>query len=256
MVSTVELQRFGLTDGESMVYNALLELGSATLTPLSRKTGLQSSSVYYCLQSLLQKGLVNSIQRRGRRHYHSADPSALLLFLDEKKEALEKQRTEADKMIPALRARMRKNEERTVAEVYEGFKGTQAIFNMVLDVLKDGDSYEAFVIEEELGMRNELSLLFQRHNRELHRRKIKLRLLAPSRIRKVYEGIYGKKFLSTYQQVRYTNESIPVGITIFKDNVVTHLNEQGRPMAFRVRNERLAQIYRSHFEDIWSRAKP
>ncbi len=251
-----ELRLVGLTEGEIAVYLALLKLGPSTNSPIARNSGLQSSTVYYCLNNLIEKGFVSYIQRGKRRYFIPTDPQNILSLIDEKARQIEEQRERIGKILPELKATYKALEEKTIAEVYEGWKGFQMLFGHIRETLEKGDTYEAFVIEQAFGEPTEMRLTFLKHNRALKAKGIKLRLLAHERMRPIFEKMYGKKFLTTYQEIRYTEEITPAGITVYKNNVVTHVMEEKRPMSFLVRNAKLAEVYRKYFYSVWERAKP
>lgn len=250
-----ELRMIGLTGGEVAVYLTLLKLGPNTNSPIARHAGLQSSTVYYCLNSLIEKGFVSYIQKGNRRYFIPTAPENIFTILDNRARQILEQRQSLERILPELKMYYKAIEEKTIAEVYEGFKGFQMIFSQILQTLKRGDSYEAFVIEQVLGEPKQIQLLFMRHNKSLKAKGIKLRLLAHERMRPIFEKIYGKKFLTIYQEIRYTNEITPVGITIYRNNIVTHISEDGRPLSFLIRNQKLADTYRTYFYSVWERAK-
>ena len=251
-----ELKLLGLTDGEIKVYLSLLKLGPSTNSPLARQAGLQSSTVYYCLNSLIEKGFVNYIKKGDRKHFSALDPEDIIAVLQRKESELQQQKQRIKKAIPKLKQHQNVLQDRNTAEVYEGLQGFQSTFTEILRTLKRGDRYEAFVIEQALDEPKRLKLLFIRHNKMLKAKGIKLRLLAPERMRSVFEKLYGKHFLRTYQQVRYTKEKTPVGITVYKDTVVTNIEENGRPVSFKLTNKKLADSYREYFSSAWEKARP
>ncbi len=56
------LRRYGLTRYESQAYFSLLLLGEVSAMNLSRQSGVPQSKVYYTLESLMDKGLVEITQ--------------------------------------------------------------------------------------------------------------------------------------------------------------------------------------------------
>jgi len=52
------LETIGLTKGEIKVYEALLELGESTKTPIANTSGISPGKVYDVLERLMKKGLV------------------------------------------------------------------------------------------------------------------------------------------------------------------------------------------------------
>lgn len=250
-----ELKSIGLTDGETEVYLALLKLGESTNSPIARHSKLQSSTVYYCLNSLIEKGFVKYILKGDRKHFSAINPENILSILNEREKEFVKKKQNIKLIIPKLKQYQYVVKDKTTAEVYEGAKGFQAIFNQILAELRRGDQYEAFVIEQSMEGSKEIENLFIKHNIELKKRGIKLRLLANESMRNIFEKIYGKHFLKTYQEIRYTPQTIPAGITIYKDNVITHVNEENLPISIKVRNKKLAQMYRDFFNSEWKQAK-
>lgn len=251
-----ELRATGLTEGEIAVFLALLKLGQSTNSPIARHSGLQSSTVYYCLNSLIEKGFVTYIQRGGRKYFIPIDPQNILSVFDDKTQQLAEQRKRVESILPQLKMAYQSLHESTIAEVYEGWRGFQLLFSNIRETLKRGETYEAFVIEQSFSEPIEMRLTFQKHNKLLKAKGIKLRLLAHKQMRPLFEKFYGEKFLATFQEIRYAREATPVGITIYRNNVVTHILDNGKPMSFLVRNVKLAETYRNYFYSVWERAKP
>ena len=63
------LRKVGLTDGESKVYLALLELGSSTTGPIVKEADIAKSIVYQILDRLIQKGLVSYIVKEKTKYF-------------------------------------------------------------------------------------------------------------------------------------------------------------------------------------------
>ncbi len=251
-----ELKSLGLTDGEIEIYLTLLKLGESTNSPIARNAHLQSSSVYYCLNSLIEKGFVSYIMKGNRKHFMAINPESIPLIIEEKEKELKEKKEQIKSLIPQLKGFQGILKEKTTAEIYEGLGGFRMIFREILQELKKGDCYHAFVIEQELTEPKAIQIIFTNHNKELKSKGIKLYLLAPEKIRGIFEKIYGKKFLKSYQEIRYTKEITPAGITIYKNNLITHIQEQGMPISIKVKNQKLAEMYRQYFNFIWKQAKP
>ncbi|MDO8660455.1 MAG: helix-turn-helix domain-containing protein, partial [Candidatus Woesearchaeota archaeon] len=78
----------GLTQGESKVYVALLELGFAKAGRVIEQTNLQSSVVHSVLHSLCSKGLVAYVKKENIKHYKAVSPEILLDYVEKKKQAI------------------------------------------------------------------------------------------------------------------------------------------------------------------------
>ena len=75
------LQEVGLTKTESVVYWALLQLGSSLAGKISRKSGVHRRSVYDAMDRLIEKGLVSETFVKGEKNYHAINPRRLLELL-------------------------------------------------------------------------------------------------------------------------------------------------------------------------------
>ena len=249
------LMNIGLTKSETAIYIALLRLGPSTNSPIVKNTKLQSSTVYYCLNPLIEKGFVNYTIKNNRKHFNALNPENIPSIINEKIRYYQQQQKEINNIIPKLKKIQGTSRQKTTAEVYEGFEGFKTIFYEIIRELKKGESYQAFVIEQVIDEPQKLRLLFIQHNKTLKAKKINLRLLANKKMRDTFKKLYGKSFLRKYQEIRYTNQRIPVGITIYKDKVVTHISEQGDLMSFKITNTKLADDYRAYFNEIWKTAE-
>ena len=68
-MDTKILERVGLTKNEIKIYLALLELGTTTTGPLTRKAGIHASRVYESLNNLIKKGLVSFVIKANIKHF-------------------------------------------------------------------------------------------------------------------------------------------------------------------------------------------
>ena len=57
-----DLEAFGLTEKESRVYLALLELGEAGIGEIAKKSAIKRTTLYDVVENLKKSGLVGSIK--------------------------------------------------------------------------------------------------------------------------------------------------------------------------------------------------
>lgn len=72
------LTDIGLSQKESEVYLALLQLGTSTITPISKKAGVKRTSIYNFIDRLVALGLVTKTAIRGRDYYAATSPEQLV----------------------------------------------------------------------------------------------------------------------------------------------------------------------------------
>ena len=82
-------QELGLTENESKVYLALLELGPSLAGTVSKKTGIHRRNIYDITERLIKKGLVGYILKNNRRLFEASNPNRLKDILSEKQKALD-----------------------------------------------------------------------------------------------------------------------------------------------------------------------
>ena len=130
------LQELGLTELESKVYIALVELGSSKAGEIIKKTGFHRGTTYKVLQRLKEKGLVSSVSA-GKQFFQAVAPKRLRHFLEEKKAHLEE-------LIPLLEERQKRAGEKQAITVYMGVRGVKSALDQMLEELKNGGEYFDF----------------------------------------------------------------------------------------------------------------
>ncbi|MCB0325821.1 MAG: helix-turn-helix domain-containing protein, partial [Bdellovibrionales bacterium] len=68
------LSEVGLSEKESSVYLALLQLGRSSVTPISARSGVKRTSIYNFIDRLVALGLVEKTEERGRTLFHALPP--------------------------------------------------------------------------------------------------------------------------------------------------------------------------------------
>ncbi|HBL39662.1 TPA: hypothetical protein DDZ10_03265 [Candidatus Uhrbacteria bacterium] len=98
----VELfQNLGLSKNEAELYEALLELGEASVSKLNQKTNINRRNIYDVLNRMTEKGLVFVVIQSGENRYKPVDPHKLKEFILEKQAMLDEQLDELDRLYNA-----------------------------------------------------------------------------------------------------------------------------------------------------------
>ncbi len=79
----------GLDEKESTAYIALLELGEATMSELTKKSELKRSTLYFIVEALHKKRLIGIVKKGKKTVYSAEDPKRLLEQADENRRNLE-----------------------------------------------------------------------------------------------------------------------------------------------------------------------
>ncbi len=84
MVNEQQLENLGLSRKEAKVYLALLELGPATMSEITRIAKINRTTGYSILESLADKGLVNFIGETKIQKFAAENPEKVISFLENK----------------------------------------------------------------------------------------------------------------------------------------------------------------------------
>jgi len=128
-MNTKILENFGLTNNESKIYLALLELNSTTANKISERTGIHRRTIYDILEILIEKGLVSFVIESNKKYYQAESPQR---FLD----ILNIQTQEFEKILPELLIKQKLNKESQEATIYRGKKGAKNVYDLMLQTKK------------------------------------------------------------------------------------------------------------------------
>lgn len=237
------LEKIGLTKSEIRIYLALLKLGSTTTGPLLKETGLHRSRVYDGLQRLINRGLVSFVVKANRKYFSAADPSRLVDYADEIKKEIK------DSISDLIKLKIGNKKEQE-AFIFEGIKGIKSVLEGILKILKKGDTLYV------LGSPGEANEKLEGYFKDFHKRRIKLgikmSILYNENAREY--GELRKKWSLT--KVKYMSKDIitPAWIDIYEDNIAILLIGE-TPLAFVLKNKKVAESFKEYFKAMWKIAK-
>ena len=134
------LQEIGLTESESKVYLALLELGDSTRSPIVNKAGIAGSKVYDILEKLQDKGLVAIYTENKVKHFKPTNPKQIMHYLQDKKDKIAEAEKQVESILPSLLKTFSSLKEEQEVELLTGLKGLEILFREQVDILKEGES--------------------------------------------------------------------------------------------------------------------
>ena len=102
MLLTQELVSFGLTDKEAEIYLATLQLGYATIQEVAQKACLNRTTVYPHIKNLIQRGLINAVERNGKVFYVAERPEKLQYIHEQKEKEMLRKREMLNQLMPQL----------------------------------------------------------------------------------------------------------------------------------------------------------
>ncbi len=238
------LKDLGLSERESKVYLALIELGETTVGPIASKTRIQHPKIYQTLEKLIDKGLVSFVIKSKTKYFQPQDPKHLLNILKEKVRNF-------SEIIADLKEKQKFSQEKQIAKVYEGYEAIKAMYENILEELDKKSYYYVFAFKDEY-LDSQLSSRFLRNiHQRLSEKHVDDRLIAHISIKKEfkenYKKIKGVKF-------RFTKMNFPLGLMIINNRIINWIWGE-RPTAIEIISKQIASQYKKFFLEVWKSAK-
>lgn len=228
-----ELKQAGLTENETKVYLALLDLGPSLAGQISRKTGLHRRTIYDTTEMLIKKGLVGYILKNNRHVFQASSPKRIMEIIKEKENLL-------SPLIAKLEEKYSAVKEKEETNFYKGKEGLKTIFEDQLD------SKEIFILGASVKAYEILQFYFKWYDKARKQKKIKARIIAQDRkIKNI-----------PLSEIRYLPEKYasPVSVNIYSDKTAIIL-WASTPFAILIKNREIAESYKNYFSLLWKLAK-
>lgn len=126
------LQNIGLPDREARVYLAALELGKGSIDKIAKSAGLQRTTAYNHVESLMKKGLMTTITENKRTYYMAESPEHLIKYVDQQKQQLEASKDDINAALPSLLTKFNQDGSKPVVRMFSGVDGVRTMREEVL----------------------------------------------------------------------------------------------------------------------------
>lgn len=234
------LEEIGITNTEVKVFVTLLELGESKAGRIIEKSGLQSSSMYNAMNSLISKGLVSYVKKSEVKYYLAADPETIIEYIDMKKK-------DYLKLLPMLKEKQNKKDEEKV-EFFKSYKGIKILLSKLMKDTKEGDIYRTFNIEDPEKYTEARWKVFSSLKEIMKEKKL------------VAKGIFSEKnrYKSKSKSImkkRYLSIPLPPNTSIVNDKVSIISWETDEPSGILIHSKDIAEKYIKFFEHMWKIGK-
>ena len=146
MIAKKQLTELGFSDKEASVYLALLELGPATTSEISRVAKINRTTGYDILESLVSDGLVNPLGDAKIQKYVAENPDKVIVFLENKIKQSQDKLKLAYNLIPELLSVFNEKEKPKI-KFYEGMDRVKEAF---IDTLSAKTEIVAYGVGEDM----------------------------------------------------------------------------------------------------------
>ena len=239
------LKEIGLTESETKVYLALLELGSTTKGPIVDKSAVASSKVYELLEKLIQKGLASFVVKSGTKYFEAAPPERIMDYMAEKESKLHEQKKNLEKILPELQLKRQLSKFKSEAQIFKGNKGWKTAFDDILNTLQKG---EKLLITGISDFDPEFKRMIYHWHIARAKKGIKAEILINYDAKESREEF--NKLPNT--KVKYMQEGMvtPSVFLIYKNKTLLSLPNQRTFL--RIENEEATNSFRTYFDALWN----
>ncbi len=126
---TQTLQNLGLTETESRVYLAMLELGPSSVQNIAKKAHISRTAAYDIIGALQTKGISSTFQKGKKNFFSVEDPKRLESYFSKHLDFMKEQLGEFKHFVPELR--LLQGEDKPKVRYYSGDEGIHALFRDV-----------------------------------------------------------------------------------------------------------------------------
>ncbi|MFH1221987.1 MAG: helix-turn-helix domain-containing protein [Candidatus Micrarchaeota archaeon] len=235
----------GLTSTESRVLAALLKLGPATPSAISKATGMFRRQVYDALDRLAHRNLASFIIKNNRRVYSATESDAVVKLL-------KKRRDDIDAAIPKIASAYISSAKENVT-ILTGINGLKMVLNTTMEVLKQDPKKNTYNV-----MRTDISAIRLLGNwlRRWHQKRASLGLNA--KLVFTSDAAWRGKQLENlpHTWIRYVPGpiKIPVGLHSCGEYAWVIFWGEESPLAIQIKDEKIARAFDEYFEIMWEAA--
>ncbi len=116
----------GLSETETKLYLASLELGPSSIQDIAKKAGLSRTATYASVEELQRRGLMSTYEKGKKRVFAAEEPERVVDHFTEAIHGMEQQLGTLRRMLPELK--MMGGGERPTVRFFEGVEGLRALF--------------------------------------------------------------------------------------------------------------------------------
>ncbi|MEK6889383.1 MAG: helix-turn-helix domain-containing protein [Nanoarchaeota archaeon] len=243
------LREIGLTNYESKIYLALLDIGKSTSGEILKKAEIRTGKIYEILESLKNKGFVSEIIENNIKKFSPTDPNRIDIYLKKKKEIISNYEKSLKNFLPSIMEKINKDKNPIKIEIFTGDEGYKTASYKEINRYKKGSKlYVLGVLPEE-----KYSKIAHSHYMENVQPR---RLLKKVEVKKIFtEEAKGEtKYIEKGTQVRYIPYNSPITINIIDDLTILEIFSIEIIM-ISIESKEIAESFIDQFNLLWKIAK-
>lgn len=241
------LQTLGLHAKEANVYVALLSLGSATVSEVAEKAGINRTTGYDILAGLSAKGLISISGKEPKQEYRCENPDKILEYLRKDIQKREENFRYAEILLPELKS-IYKVGERPRVKFYEGVEGLKQVYE---DTLTSSERINAYASIDD--MHRALPNYFPQYYKRRAAKGISIRGVVPMTEKGVERSTHDKEEKREIAFVPADKYYFSPEINIYDNKLM--IASWREKLGIIIESAEIADAMKKMFELSWDRAK-
>ena len=253
------LQKIGLSEKDSEVYLACLELGTQPASVIARKAGLKRPTTYLILEELLKKGLVSEYTGSNVKFFTAVSPDYLLNYIEKQRRELTSHQRELEQFLPQFLSLSNPYSLSPKVRFYEGMAGIEKVMN---DTLSSTEKLRCYSTMDAWFARPDTKEYITWYAKQRMERKIPVNSINTDTpvSRKYVEEDYpvpnANRELSHFRWLPKDIQIFSNEINIYDNKVSIACLGKNELLGIIIESESIAQTQKSIFEVAWRSATP
>ena len=242
-----ELLSLGFPPKEAKVYLALLELGKRTVSPIARNAGINRTTAYDILDSLVAKGLANVSGKEPLQEYIAESPDKIVKMLETQLKQDERKIKHAQGLVPQLKS-LHNISDRPKVRFYEGKEGLEQVYE---DTLTSHESIRAYATYDD--MIKALPGYFPKYFYRRAKKGIKIRAIFPFTEASYQLSLKNKEQLRETAMLPNKNLFFSPEINIYDNKIM--IASWKEKLGIIIESKEIADAMKTIYELAWAEAK-
>jgi len=242
-------KQLNFSDKESLVYLALLELGSGKANDLAEKTNLNRTTVYDICEALMQRGLISKYKKGAGTYFNALDPKRLLNYLDreqeEKVKEIAKQKSKVQDLLPQLISLQNiYGHTKPKVQFFEGEKGMREAYE---DTLKSKEIILAYANVE--TMHKGLPNFFPEYYKRRTAHKIFIKAIIPQNKLSIERSKVNQEEMRDTRFLPESDMTFSPEVNIYNNKIL--IASWKEKIAIVIESKELADLQKLTFSLLW-----
>lgn len=243
-----KLEKFGLSNKEAKVYLCLLELGTAVVSEVAKKSHINRSTTYVLLESLAKQGLVSISEKKSIRLYSPAAPERIIQMAEESVKKYSDLVEVGQLLLPELKSMYKGVGTKPTVQYFEGIEGIKTAYEDTLTSKESIRGYTSFDATEDL-IPNYYPMYYQRRAEK----NIPIKLFSPDTANARDRAKHNKEELREAILLPQKDYDFASEINIYDDKVAFMAIKE--KFAIIIESKEITDGFKKLFDIAWNNTK-